>query len=44
VRLPTDRVPAPDPADVLINGDDYQPRDLSPAAPPAIAGDAEYEL
>ncbi len=33
VRLPTDRVPAPDVVDVLLNGDVYQPRDLPPATP-----------
>jgi len=33
VRLPTDRVPAPNVVDVLLNGDVYQPQDLSPAAP-----------
>ena len=33
VRLPTDRVPAPDVVDVLLNGDVYQPRDLPPAPP-----------
>lgn len=35
VRLPTDRVPAPDVDDVLLNGDVYQPRELPPAAPPS---------
>ncbi|WP_340587344.1 type II and III secretion system protein family protein [Erythrobacter alti] len=33
VRMPTDRVPAPSVADVLLNGDIYQPQDLAPAAP-----------
>ncbi len=35
VRLPTDRVPTPGVADVLLNGDIYQPQDLPPAAPSA---------
>ncbi|KLE31237.1 type II and III secretion system protein family protein [Aurantiacibacter luteus] len=46
VRLPTDRVPVPDVADVLLNGDVYQPRDLGPAAPselPATPQGGDYE-
>jgi len=45
VRLPTDRIPAPNPADVLLNGDDYQPQTLAPAAPQgAQVEDLGYEL
>lgn len=31
VRLPTDRIADPSAADVLLNGDDYQPQQLAPA-------------
>ena len=44
VRLPTDRIPAPNPADVLLNGDDYQPQPIAPSVPEAQAGDLGYEL
>ena len=45
VRLPTDRIPAPNPADVLLNGDDYQPQTVAPAAPEgAQVEDLGYEL
>ena len=45
VRLPTDRVPDPDPAEVLLNGDVYQPEPVAPstAAPAATDGGADYE-
>ncbi|MBD3729559.1 MAG: type II and III secretion system protein family protein [Sphingomonadales bacterium] len=45
VRLPTDRVADPDVMDTLLNGDDYQPRKLAPAAPAAPAADkgGDYE-
>ncbi|NVD43527.1 type II and III secretion system protein family protein [Qipengyuania atrilutea] len=42
VRLPTDRVPSPEVADVLLNGDVYQPQDLPPAAPASTGADYEY--
>jgi pilus assembly protein CpaC len=44
VRLPTDRIPSPPVADVLLNGDDYQPQELPPAAPAASAEDSDYEF
>ena len=44
VRLPTDRIPAPDPVDVLLNGDDYQPQELAPSGPAASAEDPDYEF
>jgi len=44
VRLPTDRIPSPNPAEVLLNGDDYQPQELPPAAPALNAEDAGYEF
>lgn len=37
VNLPTDRVEDPDPLDVHLVGDDYQPVPLAPAAPAAAA-------
>jgi pilus assembly protein CpaC len=44
VRLPTDRIADPLPADVLLNGDDYQPQTLPPAAPaPGVEG-SHYEF
>ncbi|MCB2051721.1 MAG: type II and III secretion system protein family protein [Novosphingobium sp.] len=33
VKLPTDRVKDPDAMETLLNGDDYQTRDLPPSAP-----------
>jgi pilus assembly protein CpaC len=42
VRLPTDRVPPPEAPDVLLNGDDYQPRPLPPAGTPTK--DPAYEF
>jgi len=46
VRLPTDRVADPHPADVLVNGDVYQPQELPPAgqAPAPAEGDPGYEF
>jgi len=44
VRLPTDRVPAPEPADVLLNGDVYQPQALPPSGDAPAAGDPGYEF
>ena len=49
VRLPTDRVAAPHPADVLLNGDVYQPRELPPSAPPVgydvpVTEGSDYEF
>jgi len=44
VRLPTDRVADPQPADVLLNGDVYQPRDLPPSGEAPAAGDPGYEF
>ncbi|MGD9664488.1 MAG: type II and III secretion system protein family protein [Novosphingobium sp.] len=35
VKLPTDRVKDPDAMETLLNGDDYQTRDLPPSAPSA---------
>jgi pilus assembly protein CpaC len=44
VRLPTDRVPAPNAADTLLNGDIYQPQDLPPAAGAPAEGEPGYEF
>lgn len=44
VRLPTDRVKDPDVLDTLLNGEDYRPQELPPAAPPAPASEGDgYE-
>ena len=44
VRLPTDRIPSPPAADVLLNGDDYQPKELPPAGSAPSAEDSGYEF
>jgi pilus assembly protein CpaC len=44
VRLPTDRVPSPEPADVLLNGDVYQPQALAPSGDAPAAGEPGYEF
>lgn len=44
VRLPTDRVPAPNVYDTILGGDEYQPRKLPPAAPTATTEDPYYEF
>ncbi|MBV7265861.1 type II and III secretion system protein family protein [Erythrobacter ani] len=46
VRLPTDRIEDPDVVETLLNGDDYQPRDLPPSNAPAPSdrGGSDYEL
>ena len=44
VRLPTDRIPAPAAADVLLNGNDYQPQELPPAGSAPSAEDPDYEF
>lgn len=41
VRLPTDRVPSPPAADVLLNGDVYQPQELAPSTPSVEANQVE---
>lgn len=44
VRLPTDRVKDPDVIQTLLNGDDYQTRDLPPTTPEQPAdGGSDYE-
>ena len=43
VNLPTDRVEDPDPLDVHLVGDDYQPVPLAPAAPAAAQEVPDYE-
>lgn len=46
VRLPTDRVPSPDPMSVMLNGDVYQPQPLDEGAgapPAAEEGELGYE-
>ena len=42
VRLPTDRVQRPSAAEVLLNGDVYQPTELPPAQPAQSGDDYEY--
>jgi len=44
VRLPTDRIADPHPADVLLNGDDYQPQTLPPAQSGPSTEVSDYEL
>ena len=44
VRLPTDRVPSPTASDVLLNGDDYQPRPLPPAGAAPVKKGSGYEF
>ena len=45
VKLPTDRIEDPDVVETLLNGDDYQPRDLNGSgAAPTDTGGSDYEL
>ncbi|HEU4651503.1 MAG TPA: type II and III secretion system protein family protein [Croceibacterium sp.] len=44
VRLPTDRIADPNAVETLLNGNDYQPQELPPAAPGANGGDPGYEF